>query len=232
MKSLRLTTAIVALMVIASTTFLRAEPKAVPYVTSNTHYMVLQSLDFSWSGTQTLSNVHEGVFYIKQNKRLSFYLDDGRCLFDEEWEVPSETYNRPYFDGGAAVVRKQLPGWKYQYYILYKDGRMKELEPGLKNVSQFCDGLALMQKADYKWTFIDLSGNHVFPNLSVNGKDYQRIICPLSEGLRGYLSADNKWGFIDAEGNIKIQYSPPRCYLISFQMFLSPIMHAHLRREH
>ena len=205
MKSLRLTTAIVALMVIASTTFLRAEPKAVPYVTSNTHYMVLQSLDFSWSGTQTLSNVHEGVFYIKQNKRLSFYLDDGRCLFDDEWEVPSETYNRPYFDGGAAVVRKQLPGWKYQYYILYKDGRMKELEPGLKNVSQFCDGLALMQKADYKWTFIDLSGNHVFPNLSVNGKDYQRIIRPLSEGLRGYLSADNKWGFIDAEGNIKIQ---------------------------
>ena len=109
MKSLRLTTAIVALMVIASTTFLRAEPKAVPYVTSNTHYMVLQSLDFSWSGTQTLSNVHEGVFYIKQNKRLSFYLDDGRCLFDDEWDLQSSVLRWRRGSGEKAIAGMEIP---------------------------------------------------------------------------------------------------------------------------
>ncbi|MGM9868445.1 MAG: WG repeat-containing protein [Sodaliphilus sp.] len=204
MKSLRLTVSILLLMVIAATTSMQASPIATPYITGETHYMVLPKISGGWGGVTNISNEYEGIFYVQQDKRLTFFLHDGRCLFDDEWELPTYEFLKPRFNGGAAVVRKQLPGWKYQYYILYANGKMKEMAPGTKFMTQFCDGLALMQKADYKWTFIDIKGNPVYTQLSVGGEEYQQAIRPLSEGLRGFKSADDKWGFIDANGNIKI----------------------------
>ena len=169
-----------------------AAPRATPYVTGDTHYMVLPKISAGWGGITNISNVYEGIFYVQQGNRLTFFLDNGRCLFDDEWELPTYDYLQPRFNSGAAVVKKKLPGWKYQYQILYADGRMKEMAPTVKFMTQFCDGLALMQNGDRKWSFIDINGNPVFTHLSVGGEEYQQAIRPLCQGLRGFKSADDK----------------------------------------
>ncbi|MGM9862283.1 MAG: WG repeat-containing protein, partial [Muribaculaceae bacterium] len=205
MKALpRLSAAIALLIALATTPAVLAAPRATPYVTGDTHYMVLPKITAGWGGITNISNVYEGIFYVQQGNRLTFILDDGRCLFDDEWELPTYDYLQPRFNSGAAVVKKKLPGWKYQYQILYADGRMKEMAPTVKFMTQFCDGLALMQNGDSKWSLVDINGNPVFTHLTVGGEEYQQAIRPLCQGLRGFKSAVDMWGFIDDQGNIKI----------------------------
>lgn len=69
MKSLRLTASILLLMVIAATTSMQASPIATPYITSETHYMVLPKISGGWGDVTNISNEYEGIFYVQQDKR-------------------------------------------------------------------------------------------------------------------------------------------------------------------
>lgn len=177
-----------------------------PYVTSETRYMQLESVY-----DDTYSDVYDGVFTVKQNNLFSFWTIDGKCLFGPEW-MKRYVEEDPRFDSGVAVAlhhSKKVNG-KEVYSLLYLDGSVRQLDPNWTYVSQFYDGLALVeQTVNYKKTyfFINPRGEKVFPTLVMTSKATVNPIRPLSDGLRAvYMKngAGTLWGFIDAAGKIVI----------------------------
>lgn len=179
-----------------------------PFVTSETRYMQLESVY-----DDTYSDVYEGVFTVKQNNLLSFWTIDGKCLFGPEWKN-GYTDEAPHFDSGVAVAlhhSKKVNG-KEVYSLLYLDGSVKQLDPNWTYVSQFHDGVALVEQTiNYKQTyfFINPRGEKVFPSLVMTSKATVKPIRPLRDGLRAvYMkngaNAVSQWGFIDAAGKVVI----------------------------
>lgn len=181
-----------------------------PFVTSETRYMQLSSVY-----DDTVSDVYDGVFTVKQNNLFSFWTIDGKCLFGPEWKI-KYSEEVPRFDSGVAVAihnEKKVSG-KEVYSLLYLDGRVKQLDPNWTFVSQFYNGIALVeQKINYKesYFFINPRGEKIFPALVMTSKATIKPIRPLNDGLRAVYMTNgrekgqgNGWGFIDATGKIVI----------------------------
>ena len=184
-----------------------------PYITPATRYMRLQNLY-----DDTVSDVFEGVFTIKSsNATYSFWTIDGKCLFGPEWKT-TYTSGAPRFDSGVAVAistTKKVKG-RDVYSLLYLDGSVKELDPNWTGVSQFIDGIALVeQTVNYKKShfFINPRGEKIFPALNL-AEATVNPLRPLVDGLRAvYMKSsgiDYAWGFIDAKGNVVIA---PKYYM-------------------
>ncbi len=180
-----------------------------PFITDSTHYKQVKNL------TQTtVSDVHEGIFTILEDKKFSFWRTDGQLLFGNNWAWPGDGWGyelHPRFSSGVAAVKSVKPNQHGQIYcaLLYKDGRIKELDYSWKEVSQFEDGVAVVKQQEPKtakisYFYINLNGDKIYPDLSIDGgqRDAAR---PLRNNRRAFPAADNgKWGFIDKNGKIVI----------------------------
>lgn len=176
-----------------------------PYITSETKYMHLSDIY-----GDTFSDVHEGIFWVKKDNRYEFWTIDGRKLFGNDWENIRYGGETPKFNGGVAVARRATPNasGKKPICLLYRDGAVRELDASWEDVTQFCDGLALVKKkVNYKDTYfyINPRGEKVFPTLQVywesNYKD-KSAVRPLNDGLRAYAAEYHKWGYMDAHGKV------------------------------
>ncbi|MDE7337858.1 MAG: WG repeat-containing protein, partial [Bacteroidales bacterium] len=188
----------------------KAEPTyPTPYISSETKFMVAEPYEHS------LSDVHDGVFAVKQGNAFEFWKVTGEKLFDAEWKYAGGEIgaNFPIFSNGVAAARRTQPNasGKTPIYLLYLDGRIKELDPSWETVSQFMDGVALVTKqVNYREQafYIDIAGNRLYPNLKVE-KGRGKPMRPLRDGMRAYCNiggnpAGYVWGFIDDKGNVKI----------------------------
>lgn len=179
-----------------------------PFVTEETFYMTVPNLY-----DDTVSDVYEGVFTVKQGYLYSFWTIDGDCLYGSEWKT-KYTSDPPRFDSGVAVAihnEKKVNG-KEVYSLLYLDGSVKQLDPNWTSVSQFYDGVALVEQTvnyDKTYFFINPRGEKIFPTLDV-AEAVVNPVRPLRDGLRAvYFQGvkpkfDQLWGFVDSKGKIVI----------------------------
>lgn len=171
-----------------------------PYLTSRTRYLNVPGF------RNNISDVYEDIFAVKRNNAWEFWFVNGKKLFNADWEYCGLEYNgAPRFSGGVAAARGVKPGanGKKTISLLYADGRVKQLDPSYVKVSDFIDGLAIVeQEINYKskYFFINAAGEKVFPALTVKG-DAKDAIRPLVDDRRAYKCDYDKWGFIDAKGN-------------------------------
>lgn len=171
-----------------------------PYLTSRTRYLDVPGYSYN------ISDVYDDIFAVKRNSTWEFWRVDGTKLFDADWEYCGwgSYSDAPRFSGGAAVARakKANTQGKKPICILYADGRVKQLDPSYEKVSDFVDGLAIVeQKINYKskYFFINIAGTKVYPTLNVVG-DKADAIRPLRDNRRAYKCDYKKWAFIDAQG--------------------------------
>lgn len=179
-----------------------------PFVTEETFYMTVPNLY-----DDTVSDVYEGVFTVKQGYLYSFWTIDGDCLYGSEWKT-KYTSDPPRFDSGVAVAihnEKKVNG-KDVYSLLYLDGSVKQLDPNWTSVSQFYDGVALVEQTvnyDKTYFFINPRGEKIFPTLDV-AEAVVNPVRPLRDGLRAVYFQGVKpkfnqlWGFVDSKGKIVI----------------------------
>lgn len=179
-----------------------------PFVTPETFYMTVPNLY-----DDTVSDVYEGVFTVKQGYLYSFWTIDGDCLYGPEWKT-QYTSDPPRFDSGVAVAihnEKKVNG-KDVYSLLYLDGSVKQLDPNWTSVTQFYDGVALVEQTiNYKksYFFINPRGEKIFPTLSLS-KAVVNPVRPLRDGLRAvYFKGtapdfNQKWGFVNPKGKVVI----------------------------
>ncbi len=179
-----------------------------PFVTEETFYMTVPNLY-----DDTVSDVYEGVFTVKQGYLYSFWTIDGDCLYGSEWKT-KYTSDPPRFDSGVAVAihnEKKVNG-KDVYSLLYLDGSVKQLDPNWTSVSQFYDGVALVEQTvnyDKTYFFINPRGEKIFPTLSLS-KAVVNPVRPLRDGLRAVCfkgtapDFNQKWGFVSSKGKVVI----------------------------
>ncbi len=176
-----------------------------PFITSQTKFMRIGDIY-----GESFSDVHEDIFWVVKENRYEFWTIDGRKLFGNDWENIRYGGETPKFNGGVAVARraKANTSGKKPICLLYRDGSVRELDASYEDVTQFCDGLALVKKkVNYKDTYfyINARGEKVFPFLTVYWEsvyDNKSAVRPLNNGLRAYAAGYHKWGYIDAKGNV------------------------------
>lgn len=171
-----------------------------PFLTSRTRYLDVPGFSYN------ISDVYDGIFAVKRNSAWEFWRVDGTKLFDADWEYCGwGSYSEaPRFSGGAAVARAKQANaqGKKPVCLLYADGRVKQLDPSYEKVSNFVDGLAMVeQKINYKskYFFINPAGVKVYTTLNVIG-DSEDAIRPLCDNRRAYKCDYEQWAFIDAQG--------------------------------
>lgn len=179
-----------------------------PFVTPETFYMTVSNVF-----DDTVTDVYDGIFAVKDGNLYSFWTIDGECLYGPEWKV-NYTSDPPRFDSGVAVAihkEKKVNG-KDVYSLLYLDGRVKQLDPNWTWVSQFYDGVALVEQTinyDKTYFFINPQGEKIFPSLKL----LQAVVNPMRplrdnrravyfKGVKPKFTA--MWGFIDSDGNTVI----------------------------
>lgn len=187
-----------------------------PHVTDKTKILFKQPANYM----SEILPVSEGIFATREYNRnygyasyYGFWTLDGKRLTDNKFE--SSNGEEPLFDNGA-VVLKDLPNAKnYQpFLILYADGTAKRLPETYRMVSQFHDGVAVVEetgKPFSKGFCIDTKGNKIWPQLSVNNTEVIKV-GPLRDGLRlveirrqeivnHSYKCETNIGFIDNNGN-------------------------------
>lgn len=177
-----------------------------PFITPQTKFLAVGNVY-----REFLSDVHEDIFWIARDGKYEFWTIDGRKLFGNDWENISYGGATPRFNGGVAVAKraKANAAGKKIICLLYRDGAVRELDASYSDVSQFCDGLAMVKKkvnSKDTYFFINARGEKVFPTLTVyDDSGYgENPVRPLRDGLRAYAAAYRKWGYIDASGKVVI----------------------------
>ena len=183
-----------------------------PFVTVQTRLMQLGRYE-------NISPVHEDIFAIAhKNGNLSFWKVTGEKLFNAEWNYcgfASTTATKfPKFNGGVAVAMRAVPNSEGNIMpcLLYANGGIKELDPTWKKVSDFADGVAVVQQkigSKTNYFYINIKGEKVYPNIVIgysSGDDYIR---PLRNGLRAFSGRPEGgyfglWGYMDAQGQVVI----------------------------
>ena len=188
-------------------------------ITPQTHFVQLPS-DCDW-----VSDLVDGVWLVERNNTYGFYTDEGRRLFNFEWEVGGG-YRTPQMNGGAILMYKKGDvNLRKPMYILYRDGHAKELPADyIGPATNFVDGVALIGKkrasgygVDY--VYINMNGERVYGNLVSRPERFDHInntLPPLKEGLRAYRSLNSsgygdKWGYIDSKGAVVIPAKYDEC---------------------
>lgn len=177
-----------------------------PYLSEHTQYMTVSD-----TYTKCVYNVSEGMFCVKDNGKIGTWSIDGDLKHAPKWKEFGLSYNNPmHFDHGALLVlsaERNAQGKEY-YAILYKDCRIKNLNPTWEPKTPFVDGLAIVQKKEgysIKETFfMDVNGERL-PSPAGLTATYGRDIRPMRCGLRAFKS-NKKWGFVDE--NLKVVIDP------------------------
>ena len=175
-----------------------------PYLTPETFFL---------KGTPyTVSGVSEGIFSLQRqgssflDNLYEFWKVDGRKLFDAKWLKCTPALMEPAFHDGVVAMRKPGEGYKKgNACLLYADGRVKDLGPGIFAVTNFMDGVAIVwpDVSSTKSYYIDTTGKKMFPAITVDGGQLD-CIRPLRDGLRAFPKAYDQWGYMDANGVVKL----------------------------
>lgn len=177
-----------------------------PYLSEHTQYMKVSD-----TYTQCVYNVSEGMFCVKDNGKIGTWSIDGDLKHAPKWKEFGLTSDNPMlFDHGALLVQsteRNAQGKEY-YAILYKDCRVKNLNPTWVPITPFVDGLAIVQKKEgyslMETFFMNVNGEKL-PSPAGLSATYGRDIRPLKCGLRAFKS-NRKWGFVDE--NLKVVIEP------------------------
>ncbi len=123
--------------------------------------------------------------------------------------------NSPYFSGGAMMAWRKVNANDFTQspFIMYPDGKYRDLSKDIKAASSFVEGYALVQKQPQgtyttKQVFIDKNGKEVFPALASTPKSTfgDMTVYPVRENRRVYYNAElGKYGYADANGAIVIK---------------------------
>lgn len=177
-----------------------------PYLSEHTQYMTVSD-----TYTKCVYNVSEGMFCVKDNGKIGTWSIDGDLKHAPKWKEFGLTYDNPMlFDHGALLVlsTERNAQDKEYYAILYKDCRIKNLNPNWEPKTPFVDGLAIVQKKEnyriVETFFMNVNGEKL-PSPAGLSATYGRDIRPLKCGLRAFKS-NKKWGFVDE--NLKVVIEP------------------------
>ena len=177
-----------------------------PYLSEHTQYMTVSD-----TYTKCVYNVSEEMFCVKDKGKIGTWSIDGDLKHAPKWKEFGLTYDNPMlFDHGALLVlstERNAQGKEY-YAILYKDCRIKNLNPNWEPKTPFVDGLAIVQKKEnyriVETFFMNVNGEKL-PSPAGLSATYGRDIRPLKCGLRAFKS-NKKWGFVDE--NLKVVIEP------------------------
>lgn len=179
-----------------------------PYIDEDTKVLRVKNLAY-----MDLTSVNEGVFGFKEDGKWEFWTVAGQKLFANDWK---EVYmnRKPVFTSGVAVVKQATRDAKGNQLVclLYIDGSVQELSPEWQKVSNFKDGLALVEARTFdsrmmpktEYFYINTLGKRVFPSLTVGyASDVEQNMRPCNSGLRACYykqGSECHWGFIDDKG--------------------------------
>lgn len=162
--------------------------------------VVVKDKDFCW---ECVSPSYDGIFFVKvgyKNMYRFYRTKGGEPVSRSVWKANSE----PRFNNGVCAVQSAA---SRRWYILKSNGDSIALDPSIKMMTNFLDGVAIA--GDYgKKYFINDKGQRVFPNAVPDEFE----IYPLIDGTRRMFHGQGGYGYIDAHGNvvIKPQYAEAR----------------------
>lgn len=194
-----------------------------PYLTGRT-VLIKRKVPF-----EQLFPVSDGVIGLVEfnmktyTENWEFYTIEGKHIFPSMW-AQYDKY-RPRFDSGACIVKNPENNTTT---IIYLDGRVKELPSTYVTVTEFVDGVAMVQEYSNNkrnFFYIDVMGEKIYPHLSEPLEGYRSHveIRPLKCGMRAFYSNNaKKWGFIDEYGNvvIKPQFEAVRDFANDYAMVI------------
>lgn len=163
-------------------------------------------IDFEDFELQNVGDVHEGIFSLSINGRSNTYrfyrVKDATQVGKSEWY----TIQNPRFDHGVCAVRSCVPNnGQYRWYILKANGDSIPLDPNIKKITNFYDGLALVSSGpSNEMYYINDKGQRVYPHIKPYKYDFKNY--PLTEGNRRLFRSENgKFGYMDANGKVVIE---------------------------
>ena len=159
--------------------------------------------------------IREGMIVVSRYPTLLYLNTKGEYIFGTDFAFTrGHDSKTAYFSGGAMMGWRTKPnGFAPSPFIVYPDGKYRDLAADISNASSFLDGYALVHKGQsvimgVKQTFIDKNGKEVFPALTSTqrGTMGDMTIYPLREKRRLYYNADlKKYGYADDKGVIAVK---------------------------
>ena len=160
--------------------------------------------------------IHDGMITIhKYPQQMFVNAKSGEYVWGTDFVFSrGNDWRTPYFSGGAMMAWRTKPNdYSPTPFIIYPDGKYRDLPADIQNASSFCEGYALVQKGTsvimgVKQMFIDKNGKEVFPALTstARGTFGDMTIYPVRENRRVYYNAElKKYGYADDKGNIIIK---------------------------
>lgn len=167
-----------------------------PKVTAQTKTIVLDNKEVNCGrfscGRALVITPSNGLFFIN-------------TAGEKVFEIPEGDYrNRPapLFENGRMIA---LDSEAKKARIYDVDGKVvKELD-GIREVTNFVGGVAIVTTDTYEDRYINTAGESVFPDLEVVNRA-NKTPRPLCDGLAAYEKPrTNLWGFRDASGKLVIE---------------------------
>ncbi len=153
--------------------------------------------------------IRDGLIQIKLENKVAYINTQGDYVFGFNFPMNTTARCRGIFSGGAAVISREYG----KFTIICPDRKYLDLDKSYKQVSDFCDGIAMAQKElpnnKKSIVYLNTQGAEVLKSISYSytySSSLQLQVAPLREGLRAFFDPNsNKWGYADASGNITIQ---------------------------
>ncbi len=158
--------------------------------------------------------IHEGMIVVHKYPQQLF-VDAETCKY--VWGIDfvftrGNDANSPYFSGGAMMGWRMKEGaYSTSPFIVYPDGKYRDLTGEIAAATSFNEGYALVRKGNMmssRQVFIDKNGKEVFPALASTqrGTFGDLTVYPVRENRRVFYNAElKKYGYADAKGTIIIK---------------------------
>ena len=159
--------------------------------------------------------IHDGMIAIGAYPAVLYVNTKGKYIFGTNFPFTrGNDYKTAYFSGGAMMAWRTKPNeYSPTPFIIYPDGKYRDLAKDISNASSFVEGYALVHKGTsvvmgVKQMFIDKNGKEVFPALASTqrGTMGDLTVYPVRENRRVYYNAQlGKYGYADGKGVIAIK---------------------------
>jgi hypothetical protein len=159
--------------------------------------------------------IHDGLIAVSNYPKIYYVNTKGEYVFGSNFPLSRKNdYVSAYFSGGAMMAWRTKPNeYSPLPFIIYPDGKYRDLAKDISDASAFVDGYALVHKGQsvvmgVKQVFIDKNGKDVFPALTSTqrGTFGDLNVYPLREKRRLYYNAElGKYGYADEKGAVAIK---------------------------
>jgi len=160
--------------------------------------------------------IHDGMITLhKYPQQMFVNAKSGEYVWGTDFVFTrGNDFKTPYFSGGAMMAWRTKPNdFSASPFIIYLDGKYRNLPDDISNASSFVEGYALVHKGrsvvmGVKQVFIDKNGKEVFPALASTqrGTMGDMTVYPVRENRRVFYNAElKKYGYADEKGNIVIK---------------------------